>query len=294
LRSRLVYEGTRVDLSDANSAPWWLMGSGDEGAIKALMAALGRPGWQDEAPKLMVGVASRQQRGHWDTTPANAWGAVAVRKFAGLYPATAIAGTTTLSLPPRTISKAWPLGADLRLASFPLPAAATPLRLSQAGGAGPWATVQVSAAVPLLKPLAAGYRLTREVDVVQARVPGRLTRGDVVRVTLTLEASAERNWVVINDPVPAGATIVGNQGGQSQALTAGNAGSGTQPSYVERAKDGWRGYFQWLPRGTHTVAYTLRLNGAGRLNLPPSRVEAMYAPAIRAAVPNAPVTVVQR
>ncbi len=294
LRSRLVYEGTRVDLSDANNAPWWLMSSGDEGAIKALVAALGRPGWQDEAPKLMVGVASRQQRGHWDTTLANAWGAVAVRKFAGLYPATAIAGTTTLTLAPRTISKSWPLGPEFRLASFPLPAAATPLRLVQSGGAGPWASVQVSAAVPLLKPLAAGYRLTRKVDVVQARVPGRLTRGDVVRVTLTVEASAERNWVVINDPVPAGATIVGNLGGQSAALTAGNEGSGTQPSYVERAKDSWRGYFQWLPRGTHTVAYTVRLNGAGRLNLPPSRVEAMYAPAIRAAVPNAPVTVVQR
>lgn len=294
LRSRLVYEGTRVDLSDAANAPWWLMGSGDEGAIKALLAALGRPGWQDEAPRLMIGVAARQQRGHWDTTPANAWGTVAVRKFAGLYPATAIAGTTTLSLAPRTIGRAWPLGPELRLASFPLPAAATPLRLAQAGGAGPWASVQVSAAVPLLRPLAAGYRLTRKVDVVQARVPGRLTRGDVVRVTLTVEASAERNWVVVNDPVPAGATIVGNLGGQSAALAAGNEGSGTQPSYVERARDGWRGYFAWLPRGTHTVAYTLRLNGAGRLNLPPSRVEAMYAPAIRAAVPNAPVVVAQR
>ena len=37
LRSRFVYEGTRVDLSDANNAPWWLMSSGDESAIKALV-----------------------------------------------------------------------------------------------------------------------------------------------------------------------------------------------------------------------------------------------------------------
>jgi uncharacterized protein YfaS (alpha-2-macroglobulin family) len=38
----------------------------------------------------------------------------------------------------------------------------------------------------------------------------------------------------------------------------------------------------------------LRLNGAGRFNLPPSRVEAMYSPAIRAQLPIDTMTVVQR
>lgn len=294
LRTRLVYEGTRVDLSDASNVPWWMMSSGDESAIKALVAVLGRPGWQDDAPKLMVGVASRQSRGRWDTTPANAWGAVAVRKFAGLYPATAITGSTNLSLGARSIAKGWPLAYDARAVSFALPAGPTPLRLAQTGGAGPWALVQVSAAVPLTRPLNAGYRLTRKVDVVQARVPGKLTRGDVVRVTLTVEASAERNWVVINDPVPGGATVLGNLGGQSQTLQQGGTSTGSQPSYVERGKDSWRAYFGWLPRGTHTVNYTMRLNAAGRFGMPPSRVEAMYAPAIRAQLPNQPVVVAQR
>ena len=86
LRSRLVYEGTRLDLSDQDSAAWWLMASGDESALKLLVATLGRAGWQDDGPKMMIGTALRQRRGHWDTTTANAWGAIAVRKFAGLYP----------------------------------------------------------------------------------------------------------------------------------------------------------------------------------------------------------------
>ncbi len=148
--------------------------------------------------------------------------------------------------------------------------------------------------MPLRAPLFAGYRLTRKVDVVQARHPGTLTRGDVLRVTLSVEASAERNWVVVSDPIPAGATIVGDLGGQSQMLASGETGSGTQPSYVERGRDAWRGYFAWLPRGTASVSYTLRLNGAGRFSLPPSHVEAMYAPAIEASVPNAPLTVAGR
>ncbi len=294
LRTRLVYEGTRLDLSDSSSASWWLMSSGDEAAIKALIATLGRPGWQDEAPKMMVGVALRQARGHWDTTTANAWGTIAARKFAGLYPAEAISGTTTLALAGGTVSKAWPLAVDLRRASFPLPAMQTPLRLSQSGGGGPWASVSVSAAVPLTKTLNAGYKMTRQVDVVQARTKGVLTRGDVLKVTITVEASAERNWVVINDPIPAGATIIGDLGGQSSMLGQITGTDGVQPSYVERGNDAWRGFFAWVPAGKFSVAYTLRLNAAGRFSLPPSRVEAMYSPAIRAAVPNAPVTVAQR
>jgi uncharacterized protein YfaS (alpha-2-macroglobulin family) len=294
LRTRLVYEGTRLDLSDKANTSWWLMSSGDEAAIKALIATLGRPGWQDEAPKMMVGVSLRQARGHWDTTTANAWGTIAARKFAGLYPAEAIAGTTTLALGSATIGKAWPLSVDLRKASFPLPAAQTPLRLAQSGGAGPWASVSVSAVVPLTKTLNAGYKMTKAVSVVQARTPGTYTRGDVLKVTITVEASAERNWVVVNDPIPAGATIIGDLGGQSSLLGQVTGSDGVQPSYVERGNDSWRGYFAWVPAGKFTVAYTLRLNGAGRFSMPPSRVEAMYSPAIRAAVPNAPMTVAQR
>ncbi|QNA85814.1 alpha-2-macroglobulin [Sphingomonas sp. So64.6b] len=294
LRTRLVYEGTRLDLSDQSNASWWLMSSGDEASIKSVIATLGRPGWQDDAPKMMVGVSLRQQRGHWDTTTANAWGTIAARKFGTLYPASAITGSTTLSLGSQTISKAWPLSVDLRQASFPLPAAATPLRMAQGSEAGPWAMVSVSAAVPLTQPLNAGYKMTKKTQVVQARTPGVLTRGDVIKVTISVEASAERNWVVVNDPIPAGATIVGNLGGQSAMLGEVSGGDGVQPSYVERRRDSWRGYFAWVPRGSFTIAYTMRLNGAGRFSLPPTRVEAMYSPAIRAALPNAPVTVVQR
>ncbi len=288
LRTRLVYEGARLDLSDQDRAAWWLMSSGDEAAIKALSATLGRAGWQDEAARMMVGTALRQQRGHWDTTTANAWGVIAARKFAALYPASAIAGTTTVALGGARLDRAWPLAEASRLLSLPLPGTATPLRLGQAGGAGPWAMVSVTAAVPLTQPLAAGYRLNKKIEVVQARTKGVLSRGDVVRITLTVEASAERNWVVVSDPVPAGATIISDSGGQS-ALLAGDGGR--QPSYVERGGAAWRGYYDRVPRGSFSVSYAVRLNSSGRFVLPPSRVEAMYSPAIHAALPNAPVSV---
>ena len=311
LRSRLVFEGTRLDLSDAANSYWWMMSSSDEAAAKLLLATLGRPGWQDDAGRLMLGVAMRQSRGRWDTTTANAWGTLAVGRFARLYPATAVTGTTNLLFGGRSVSRQWPLATSARAVSFPLPSGPTPLVLSQAGGAGPWATVSLRAAVPLTRPLFAGYRMTRQVTAVQQRHPGRYTRGDVLRVTLTVEASAERNWVVVSDPIPAGATIVGDLGGQSKLLRAGEGSSGgsdrvlidgkpfvveygAQPAYVERGNDSWRGFFSWVPAGRFVVSYTLRLNGVGRFTLPPSRVEAMYSPAIRAQVPNAAVEVADR
>ncbi len=294
LKTRLVYEGTRIDLSDSADTPWWLMASGDEAVLKALAATLGRPGFAGEGPKLMVGAALRQQRGHWDTTTANAWGVVAARRFAALYPASAVAGITTGTLGGQSVTRGWPLPDPARTFVFALPQAQAPLALSQSGGAGPWGLVQVRAAVPLTVPLNAGYTLTRKVEVVQAKTAGTLTRGDVIRVTLTVVASADRNWVVIADPVPAGATVIGSLGGQSEMLAEGGESAGSQPSYIERGRDAWRGYFAWLPRGTHAVSYTMRLNAAGRLQLPPSRVEAMYSPEIRAAVPNAPMVVAQR
>lgn len=296
LRTRLVYEGTRIDLSDKGNMPWWLMSSDDEAAIKVLLATLGRPGWQDEAPRLMVGIGARQRRGHWDTTTANAWGTVTASKFMGLYPAEAIAGITTASFGPAMQTRSWPLVDEAqRLISFALPTQQQPLRLAQSGGAGPWALVTVKAAVPLTQPLMAGYRMTRSVSVVQAARPGVISRGDVIRVTINVEASAERNWVVIDDPVPGGATVIGDLGGQSQMLAAAaNDNEGVQPSYVERGRDSWRAYFAWVPRGKFTVSYVMRMNAAGRFNLPPTRVEAMYSPEIRAQVPNQMVTVAQR
>ena len=311
LRSRLVFEGTRLDLSDAQNSYWWMMSSSDEAAAKLLVATLGRAGWQDDAGKLMLGLAFRQSKGRWDTTTAMAWGALAVGKFARLYPATAVTGSTNLLLNGVTQTRGWPLAEPARQVSFPLPAAPAPLILRQAGGQGPWATVSVRAAVPLTRPLFAGYTLGRQVTMVQQRTPGRLSRGDVMRVTLTVDATAERNWVVVSDPVPAGATVIGDLGGSSRLLRQGEATpgesanvlidgkpyivmSGAQPAYVERARDSWRGFFAWVPAGRFVVSYTLRLNNPGRYSLPPSRVEAMYSPAIRAQLPNAGVEIVDR
>jgi len=296
LRGRIVYEGTRLDLVDRNTAPWWMMIGGDEMALKALLAAINRPGWAADAPRMMIGVGLRQQRGHWDTTPANAWGTVAVRRFEAAYPSAAT-GITTGRLLDRTLTGTWvrppsggrsPPPAQM---SFPLPARPSSLLLSHSAQPAPWATISIRAAVPLTAPAFAGYRVSRQVTFLERKRQDRLSAGDVLKVRITVEAPVDRTWVVIEDPVPAGASVISGSGGQSALLAAQANGGDGWPSYIERGNDSWRGYFDWLPKGRTTVEYALRINGSGRFQLPPTRVEAMYSPEIHAALPNRPLVV---
>jgi alpha-2-macroglobulin len=114
-----------------------------------------------------------------------------------------------------------------------------------------------------------------------------------VRVRLEVDAQSDMGWVVVDDPVPAGATILGSGLGRDSALlTAEERREGSvQAAYEERRFDGFRAYYSHVPKGLFVVEYTLRLNNAGSFVLPPTRVEAMYAPEMFGELPNATLSV---
>ncbi|MFL6856478.1 MAG: alpha-2-macroglobulin family protein, partial [Allosphingosinicella sp.] len=282
LRGRIVYEGTRLDLVDKANAPWWMMVSGDEMALKALIAVTGRPGWAQEAPRMMIGAALRQSRGHWDTTPANAWGTLAVRRFAAAYPGVPT-GVTTVTLGGSSVERGWPAPAPIH---FPLPAQQTSLLFAHPGAAQPWAFVSVKAAVPLTAASFSGYRIAREASFLVRKTPGAVSRGDVMKIRITVQAPVDRTWVVVEDPIPAGASIVSGGGQSSLLAEKAGGGEGGWPSYIERSHGVWRAYYGWLPSGRTSVEYVVRINTTGRFQLPPTHVEAMYSPEIRASLPN--------
>ncbi len=293
LRSRLVAGGTTLRFATEDSDRWWwLMEGPDANAARLVLVAVGEPAWADELPLMMSGTLARRQRGAWSTTTANLWGVLALRRFAEKVEAGSVDGRTVLALPgaERTVDwSATPAGATVLL---PLPAPA-PLQARHEGAGRPWLTLQTLAAVPLKAPLAAGYRLSRQMEPVQQQRPGVWSRGDVVRVTLTVDAVQDLGWVALADPIPAGATLLGSGLGRDSALATRGESSGAtaEPVYVERTAEAWRAYFDRLPAGRHVVRYTMRLNSAGRFGLPPSRVEAMYAPESFAELPLAPVEV---
>ena len=294
LRSRLTYHGTTLGFStESQDSLGWLMLSADVNAVRMVLTALNNPHWQAELPRLARGALGRQLKGRWNMTTANAWGVLAMERFSRKFESTPVTGTTHIRLGDQKKELNWPANEPQQV-ELELPDTRESLSIQQAGSGKPWAMVQVKAALPLTSPLNAGFKLKRSVLPVEQKTPGVWSRGDTARVTLELEAQSDLSWVVVDDPVPGGATILGKGlGHESSLLTQGERGPRGRAwlAYEERRQDAFRAYYQFVPKGTWTVEYTVRLNNPGRFVLPPTHVEALYAPEIFADYPNAPVEV---
>ncbi|MGH8563306.1 MAG: MG2 domain-containing protein [Gammaproteobacteria bacterium] len=293
LRSRLNFQGTTMGFSTEGSDDlFWLMQSADANANRAILALIEDRAWRDELPRLVRGSLWRQRQAHWDTTLANAWGVLAMERFRRAFEAEPIAGVTSTELGVRQ-ELVWSPKSPGGSLDHPWPPAPRPLAIEHRGTGHPWAMVQSLAAIPLKEPLSSGYRITRTVTPIAQETPERWSRGDVLRVTLVLEARSDMTWVVVNDPIPAGATILGTGLGlDSQLMSTGERREGeVYPAFEERTFDSFRAYYEYVPKGKWTVEYTLRLNNAGEFQLPETRVEALYAPEMFGALPNATLSI---
>jgi len=300
LRARLNLQGTRLGFStERDDNWWWLMVNGDMNAVRMLLAVMQRPAWKDDVPRLVTGALQRQQRGRWSTTTANAWGTVAIEAFSRRFEREAVTGSTRAGFDAaRMQSFDWgkqPQGGALAL-GWPLPkigAASAPLsagdvHVSQDGSGKPWVTLISKAAVPVLQPFSSGYRITKTLTPVEQKLKGTYSKGDVLRVTLQIDAQADMTWVVVNDPIPAGATVLGSGLGRDGGLETEGERSDSRGwlAYQERSFEAFRAYYRYLPKGPLTLEYTIRLNNPGDFGLPQTRVEAMYAPEMFGEAPN--------
>jgi uncharacterized protein YfaS (alpha-2-macroglobulin family) len=293
LHARLAYQGTVAGFStESSDRLWWLMVSADGDAARLLLARAENAGWRADVPRLARGVLARQRQGHWDTTVANAWGVLALRRFSRVFEPTPVGGTTSAQLG-STQSVDWSAAPKGKVLQFPWPAAPAPLVLRSSGPGRPWATVRALAAVPLREPVSAGFKVRRSVTPLEPAGAGAWKRGGLVRVKLELEAQSDMTWVVVADPVPAGAAILGSGlGGDSELLTRGEERKGmVWTAFEERSFEAFRAYYEYVPKGTWSLEYTVRLNSQGTFQLPPTRVEALYAPEMFAEIPNDPVRV---
>jgi len=289
IRSRLNFQGTTMTFStEASDYLWWLMVSTDYNAVKTILAFLDSGKWNDDMPRLITGAIGRQHRGKWATTTANAWGVLALEKFSEKYESEEVTGKTVAALSKREKSVNWnktPKGGTLML---PWPKGKDTLSVSHKGTGKPWAVVRSMAAIPVKESFSSGYKIRKTLTPVTQKESGKWSRGDVIRVRLELEAQSDMTWVVLNDPVPAGSSILGTGlGRDSQLLTKGEQSAGwVWPAFEERAFEAFRAYYEYVPKGKWSVEYTVRLNNDGVFNMPETRVEAMYAPEMFGIVPN--------
>jgi hypothetical protein len=326
LRARLSFQGTKLIFStEREDYWWWLMQNGDVNTARLMLAVMDDPTWKDDMGRLANGFIGRQQHGAWHTTTANLWGGLALQKFSNKFEAVAVAGNTKAAMSTGAASVDWSkverikttdasgaahqttwFGApaspgNLRNNSMFLPwsktAAKDTLNVTHQGPGKPWLTLQSVAAIALKAPFNAGYQIKRTVTPVEqankALPAGSYTRGDVLRITLEVNASADMTWAVITDPVPGGATILGSGlGRDSEIATKDEKREGEGwGAFEERSFESFRSYYEYLPKGIVKMEYTIRLNNVGEFSLPPTRVEAMYAPEMFGEVPNGRVKV---
>lgn len=304
LRNRLRYVGSGRMLFNTEERDnwWWLMGNGDVNALRMLDIVMDNPAWKDDAPALLRGALLRQDKGHWSTTVANAWGRVALARFAKTFESEAVTGNTQASMAAAKGSYAWKAVDKTETGSIILPwpkdSKPATLTLNHAGTGKPWATMLVKAAVPN-QAANRGFSVTRSVTPVEQKVAGKWSRGDVVRVRVTVKSAQELSWVVVSDPTPGGASILGNTARDSNIARKDEnkeiwKDNAAWPSFTERGFGFFRAYYDYVPKGQFWVEYTARLNNAGEFSLPATRVEAMYAPEVFGEVPNGKVVVEQR
>jgi hypothetical protein len=327
LRSRLSFQGAKMMFStERDDYWWWLMTNGDVNSAKLMLAVMDDPAWKDDMGRLANGFISRQQNGAWHTTTANLWGGLALERFSTKFEAAPVAGLTKAVMSTGSANVDWSKvervkttdasGAANQTTWFGAPAAPGNLRnnsmflpwknttgslkdaltVTQQGTGKPWLTLQSVAAVQLKAPFNAGYGIKKTITSVEQAVKDVYSRGDVLRITLEVNATADMTWVAITDPIPAGATILGGGLGRDSEIAtkdekrSSSSGSGWA-AFEERSFESFRSYYQYLPKGVVKMEYTIRLNNVGTFSLPSSRVEAMYAPEMFGEAPNAKIVV---
>jgi uncharacterized protein YfaS (alpha-2-macroglobulin family) len=294
IRSRINFQGTTMGFSTEKSDYlWWLMISGDVNSVRSVLTFLDMDLWKEDMPRLVRGAIGRQYHGAWSTTIANAWGVMAMEKFSKKFESVPVTGVSSVKVEDATKQVDWKAAAEGSGVMFGWPVKKADLSISHQGTGRPWATIQSIAAIPLKEPFSSGYTIKKTVTPIEQKKKGQWSRGDVARVKLELEAQSDMTWVVVNDPIPAGSSILGGGlGGDSSLMTRGEKGTGwAWPVFSERTFTAYRAYYEFVAKGTWSLEYTVRLNTSGSFELPETRVEALYAPEMFGESPNAGMTI---
>ncbi len=111
-----------------------------------------------------------------------------------------------------------------------------------------------------------------------------LKSGDLVEVELILESKNDYEYLIIEDPKAAG----------MEALDVRSGYFGQLGAYRELRDEKVAFFIRSLPEGEHTLKYQLKAEIPGKFSALPARVEAMYAPELRANADEAKVTITDR
>lgn len=296
LKSRLRTQGTTLDFAAASGGAG-ILACPDASLLRVVLHLAEHDLWPDDLLPAVRGSVARQQRGHWDCTTSNAWGALALERYAERRGGGSVEGTTNVGLAAATAPVAWTSSKPMpEMLDLPWPTKPMPLSLEHVGTGKPIVTIASRAALPLREPLFASFVVHKTIEPLERKHPDRHSVGDLWRVRLDIESQSDATWVVVDDPLPAGASHLGTGLARDSQLAAGASDERSDdwwkdPTFVERRQQSYRAYFASVREGSLQLEYRIRLDQEGVFALPPTHVEAMYEPDRFALLPNAEVSV---
>ncbi|XGC81134.1 alpha-2-macroglobulin [Bdellovibrio bacteriovorus] len=273
IRGRLIVTAKGVQIkNDKREAMAWLMRDSQSALLRLLLGADVEP-WKTDLPRLYNAALSEQKQGAWLLTTSNAWGVLANKRFQTIFAKDKVEGAFTVQLGSESRTHSWaaqPTG----IFEMPLKEKKANLQLTQKGPGNPWITVSMKAAVPVSEKVFAGLQIEKTVSPIEQKKKDSWSIGDVAQVKIKVKSASNQSWLVLEDPIPAGASVL----------------TSSMASAVERMETGVRFYEEWFS-GEQVYEYTLRFNQPGTFQLPATHAEVMYSPDIFADLPETTWTV---
>ena len=262
---------------------WYFMRSDDYTLARMFRLSLDTRELGEFKLPLLKGLNNRMQRGgYFYSTQANLWAAYALERH---NKQAAADGRTRVTYNGETKEVVWDAATTEGEVVFPWSGSSNGIAVEHLGKGEPWARAQLRAPVALAGTVDNGIVVAKTFKPVQQKRAGRYSVGDIIQVTVTADNKAGLGWLAIDDPVPAGSTVLG--GLAKLATTAEMPQTWSGYRYIERTFTSVRSSFEWAGKGQHSFTYEIRLTTPGKFALPPTHAEAMYAPEVNGQLGNA-------
>ncbi|MCI0495470.1 hypothetical protein L0Z72_10730 [candidate division KSB1 bacterium] len=133
-----------------------------------------------------------------------------------------------------------------------------------------------------------GISIVKKWEVVEGKqmADGSIATGSVIKVTLTVASHMERNYVVIDDPLPAGFEVI-----NTRLKTVSEAYNIYKPLQLDDEYWGGFNFYELrdnkvlvfadnLSAGVHSFVYLCQALSSGDFSMPPTKAEEMYTPEV--------------
>jgi hypothetical protein len=309
LRQRIRVEGTAAYLTvPENDQSGWIFSSTTRATafgLTALIEANPTDDFQLLAQRMVRYLMNQRQAGHWASTQENAAVVDAFRAYFDAYETATPDFTTEVQLAGRQILQETFQQRTLRTANATVPAdelpigETLPIDITTSGTGAATYSLRLTTFTTAPQPARSrGLSIARTIQPLDARgepvgtpmATGdrtvTLESGDLVRVTLRLTSPADRNYVAVDDALPAGleavnaAFVTAEQDVLQEAETSPDRWWGSF-NHTELRDDRVLLFADYLRQGEHTYTYVARATTPGTFGHPPATAEEMYRPATR-------------